>query len=158
MAIGVVKAYDRHSNKGVILSIEGKEVTFKGDALSGKNIRHITKKSFVNFEEVAGENGLEARNVSHIERPDLEIISNRTKVLFSIAISDRKFYRGVVKWFNKQKGYGFVTFKDTDTFVHHTTIADADPNLNDGEVVSFVYEYTRKGTKAIWILLKLSKI
>ena len=30
---------------------------------------------------------------------------------------------GTVKWFNKSKGFGFITAEDgTDVFVHHTSI------------------------------------
>ena len=51
---------------------------------------------------------------------------------------------GRVKWFNKQKGYGFLTVSnesgDVDTFVHHSSINVGDSSfryLVPGEYVSF---------------------
>jgi len=48
---------------------------------------------------------------------------------------------GTVKWFNSQKGFGFIT-PDTggeDLFVHQTAItADGFRTLNEGEAVSYV--------------------
>ena len=51
---------------------------------------------------------------------------------------------GRVKWFNKQKGYGFLTVAsesgDVDTFVHHSSIKVGDSSfryLVPGEYVNF---------------------
>ncbi|GAB4838500.1 hypothetical protein Ancab_028045 [Ancistrocladus abbreviatus] len=52
-----------------------------------------------------------------------------------------KRLRGVVKWFNGQKGYGFITPEDggEDLFVHQSSIrADGFRSLGDGETVEFV--------------------
>ena len=46
---------------------------------------------------------------------------------------------GIVKWFNTQKGYGFIsTDKVADIFVHYSAIDDSGfKNLNEGDQVTF---------------------
>lgn len=56
----------------------------------------------------------------------------------SIAI-DSKHTLGVVKWFNVNHGYGFITSDDgTDVFVHANACPDG--FLYSGECVEFVVE------------------
>jgi len=58
---------------------------------------------------------------------------------------------GKVKWFNKQKGYGFIEQKDgKDLFVHYTGIkGDGFKNLQEGDDVEFDIDDGQKGPKAI---------
>ncbi len=57
---------------------------------------------------------------------------------------------GIVKWFNDQKGYGFIEQEDgPDVFVHHTAIdASGFRSLNEGDRVSFDIEQGQKGLSA----------
>jgi CspA family cold shock protein len=57
---------------------------------------------------------------------------------------------GKVKWFNDQKGFGFIsTEAGKDVFVHHTVIeGQGFKTLQDGETVEYEYEDGPKGSKA----------
>ncbi len=59
--------------------------------------------------------------------------------------------RGQVKWFNDQKGFGFITREDgPDVFVHHAEIiADGFRTLAEGETVEFEVVDGPKGPKAL---------
>jgi CspA family cold shock protein len=58
--------------------------------------------------------------------------------------------QGTVKWFNDQKGFGFITTNDgKDLFVHHTNIiADGFKTLPEGAEVQFEIEKGEKGPRA----------
>jgi len=57
---------------------------------------------------------------------------------------------GTVKWFNEQKGFGFIEQKDgPDVFVHFSGIKeDGFKTLTEGETVSFNIEEGKKGPMA----------
>lgn len=59
--------------------------------------------------------------------------------------------KGKVKWFNDQKGYGFITPEDggKDLFVHHKDImGEGFKTLAEGQDVEFEVVESDKGPKA----------
>ena len=59
--------------------------------------------------------------------------------------------KGKVKWFNDQKGYGFITPDEgsKDLFVHHSAIMmDGFKTLAENDVVEFDTVQSDKGPKA----------
>lgn len=59
--------------------------------------------------------------------------------------------KGTVKWFNDQKGYGFITPESgNDVFVHHSAIqGDGYKSLNEGQTVEFEIQQGPKGEQAV---------
>jgi CspA family cold shock protein len=58
--------------------------------------------------------------------------------------------QGTVKWFNPEKGFGFISREDgDDVFVHHTAIiGDGYRSLDEGQKVSFDVTQGKKGPQA----------
>jgi len=58
---------------------------------------------------------------------------------------------GIVKWFNDQKGFGFIEQENgSDVFVHHSSInATGFKSLNEGDRVTFEVEDGPKGPAAV---------
>ncbi len=58
--------------------------------------------------------------------------------------------KGIVKWFNASKGFGFIEQEDgSDVFVHHTAIqADGYKSLDEGASVTFEVVDGPKGPAA----------
>ena len=63
---------------------------------------------------------------------------------------------GRVKWFNNEKGYGFIEFKENeDIFVHYSAInRDGYKTLSQDQLVEFDLIETNKGYQAKNVTLK----
>lgn len=64
--------------------------------------------------------------------------------------------KGTVKWFNSQKGFGFLTSEDgTDYFVHYSGIVTDKKfkNLVEGENVEFSVIDGEKGKQAVDVVV-----
>jgi len=58
--------------------------------------------------------------------------------------------QGTVKWFNSEKGYGFISRNSgDDVFVHHSAIQGAGfKSLNEGDTIEFEVAKGPKGLQA----------
>ena len=57
---------------------------------------------------------------------------------------------GFVKWFNNEKGFGFIEYKpNQDVFVHYSAInMEGYKTLNEGELVEFDLYQSERGMQA----------
>jgi cold shock protein len=75
---------------------------------------------------------------------------NQTSSSISGANAMANRVQGTVKWFNGEKGYGFITQENgPDLFVHYTAIQSSGyRSLNDGDRVEFEITDGKKGKQA----------
>ena len=60
--------------------------------------------------------------------------------------------KGIVQWFNRVKGYGFIRpdGQEEDVFVHYSAInGEGYRNLSEGQRVEFTMEDSPKGPQAV---------
>lgn len=69
------------------------------------------------------------------------------------SLAENTWIKGVVKWFNNDKGYGFIsTESHVDVFVHWRDISSWDRSLTQGDEVEFMVTRTAKGFQAINVM------
>lgn len=63
---------------------------------------------------------------------------------------------GNVKWFDPQKGFGFITPDEggPDVFIHHSVLPEGTSSLAEGQAVEYETESTPRGSKVVQITLK----
>ena len=61
--------------------------------------------------------------------------------------------KGTVKWFNKEKGFGFVSPDDgsRDIYIQSSNIDTEDHTIMDGQRVEYETSMGRKGPEAIHV-------
>ena len=59
--------------------------------------------------------------------------------------------KGIIKWFNSSKGFGFISREEgDDVFVHYKAIVgDGFKSLDEGQEVEFEIEQSPKGLQAV---------
>ncbi len=61
---------------------------------------------------------------------------------------------GTVKWFNSEKGYGFIEREGgEDVFVHASALTNANKSLEEGQKVEFDVEKGQRGLQATNVIL-----
>lgn len=77
------------------------------------------------------------------------MVMARTDLYFSPQVEENNMSKGTVKWFNADKGFGFIAPEDggKDLFVHHSEIQAGGEyaTLNDGQAVEFEVGQGQKG-------------
>ena len=85
--------------------------------------------------------------------PDAVVADPKSGPAIDGGIVENAWVKGAVKWFNNDKGYGFIsTESDTDVFVHWRDISSWDRSLGQGDEVEFMVTKTAKGYQAVNVM------
>ncbi len=73
-------------------------------------------------------------------------------------MSESESQKGVVKWFNDAKGFGFIEHSSgSDVFVHYSAIVtEGFKTLKDGEEVEYEMKQGPKGFQAVKVVRTIS--
>jgi CspA family cold shock protein len=80
----------------------------------------------------------------------LDLVVFNAGILVLRKEAKHRMQKGKVKWFNADKGFGFITGNDgKDVFVHFKSIVgEGYRSLDDGQEVEYEVEETEKGLQA----------
>ena len=79
------------------------------------------------------------------------LLKNSLFQSYNLIMEDKSMSKGTVKWFNNQKGYGFISDEaGNDVFVHYSGLnMEGYKTLEEGQAVEYDVTEGEKGPQAV---------
>lgn len=152
--VGQVKWFDFAKGYGFVSSLENDDILLHQKCLRKSGFTHVAEGATVRCEVVRGHSGLQASRVLAIDNSSAYATGAEIVLSAPCNAPEGPTEDGIVKWFDRAKGYGFVCVADgkTDVFVHMETLRKSGiALLHEGEKLRVSVTEGSKGKHAVWV-------
>jgi cold shock protein len=152
--VGQVKWFDFSKGYGFVSSLESDDILLHQKCLRKSGFTHVAEGATVHCEVVRGLSGLQASRVLAIDNSSAYTAGADIPGLLPNSAPEGPTEEGIVKWFDRAKGYGFVCLDDgrTDVFVHKEILRKSGiVTLLEGEKLRVAVTQGLKGKHAVWV-------
>jgi len=145
---GVVRWFDPEKGYGFITG-DSEDIHVHYSGIQGEGYRILEEDQLVEYSIVDDDKEETAVNVVVLNEKTTQSSQGSDN-----DIVDGRRYIGVVKWFNPQKGYGFITGDSGDIHVHYSDVRDFRNHiLEDGQQVEYSIGQGAKGPAAVDVVV-----
>ena len=152
--IGQVKWFDFVKGYGFISSLENDDILLHQKCLRKSGFTHVAEGATVRCEVVRGASGLQASRVLAVDNSSVYPAGAEIVLSTPVQAPEGPTEEGVVKWFDRAKGYGFVCMGEgrTDVFIHMEVLRKSGIGvLHEGERLRVAVTEGSKGKHAVWV-------
>jgi CspA family cold shock protein len=152
--VGQIKWFDFRKGYGFVSSLENGDVLLHQKCLRQSGFTHVEEGATIRCEVAKDATGLKAMKVLAIENSSAFATGSDLVMASPDPAPPGPLDRGTVKWFDRSKGYGFVSpiNGSGDIFIHMETLRKSGiAVLNEGEALCLSVIDGPKGKHAVWV-------
>jgi CspA family cold shock protein len=152
--VGQIKWFDFRKGYGFVSSLENGDVLLHQKCLRQSGFTHVEEGATIRCEVAKDATGLKAMKVLAIDNSSAFASGSDHVMPEPDAAPPGPLDRGTVKWFDRSKGYGFVSpiNGSGDIFIHMETLRKSGiAVLSEGEALCLSVIDGPKGKHAVWV-------